>query len=350
MVPGSARQVGWGAGVLLAGAAAVALWPPPGSALGRSTPADPGAEAVVLRENPSLEVPRGKAPWSAQEDFRAAFPVTVDGELNHLALTTVTLLPGETVVLGVPAGSTVEHSAGRTSPRGPGQVAWVAPDQPGIHALSIRDGEGAEVRVTLLVAHSARSIQGGVLGGYRIGAYRSEPLGGNPAYLPPTGFVEVRPADHDVRVSPHFTLGEFLCKQPGNPKFVVVSTPLLVKLELILEAVNQSGIPAEGLTVMSGYRTPFYNRSIGNTTDYSRHLWGDAADVYVDEDGDGEMDDLNGDGVRNIADARFLARIVEDLAREAPPGYPLGGMASYRRNPAHGPFLHVDARGNRARW
>ena len=47
---------------------------------------------------------------------------------------------------------------------------------------------------------------------------------------------------------------------------------------------------------MSGYRTPFYNRSIGNQTRFSRHVYGDAADIYADDDGDGKMDDLDGDG------------------------------------------------------
>jgi hypothetical protein len=99
---------------------------------------------------------------------------------------------------------------------------------------------------------------------------------------------------------------------------------------------------------MSGFRTPAYNASIGNTTIYSRHLWGDAADVYVDADGDGRMDDLNGDGRHTVADARLLATWVEGL--EARKSWRPGGLASYRANAVHGPFVHVDARGTRARW
>jgi hypothetical protein len=32
------------------------------------------------------------------------------------------------------------------------------------------------------------------------------------------------------------------------------------------------------------------------------------------------------------------------------PTLPAGGMSIYRRNPVHGPFVHVDTRGYRARW
>jgi uncharacterized protein YcbK (DUF882 family) len=101
---------------------------------------------------------------------------------------------------------------------------------------------------------------------------------------------------------------------------------------------------------MSGFRTPWYNRAIGNTTDYSRHLWGDAADVYVDRDGDGDMDDLDGDGRVDLDDARILAAFVDQVERDAESHLPVGGMGLYRRNAAHGPFVHVDARGTRARW
>lgn len=37
-----------------------------------------------------------------------------------------------------------------------------------------------------------------------------------------------------------------------------------------------------------------------------RHQYGDAADVWVDKDGDGDMDDLNGDRKRDTRDARVM--------------------------------------------
>ena len=53
------------------------------------------------------------------------------------------------------------------------------------------------------------------------------------------------------------------------------------------QSERAAGIDASTFRILSGYRTPFYNRSIGNETHYSRHVYGDAADIYVDEDGDG---------------------------------------------------------------
>ena len=110
----------------------------------------------------------------------------------------------------------------------------------------------------------------------------------------------------------------------------------------------EKGDSAISLAVMSGFRTPAYNAAVGNTTVYSRHLWGDAADVYVDADGNGDMDDLNGDGRSDIQDARVLASWIEEAVASSP--VRSGGLAAYRRTAAHGPFVHVDARGVRARW
>ena len=102
---------------------------------------------------------------------------------------------------------------------------------------------------------------------------------------------------------------------------------------------------------MSGFRTPRYNASIGNRTTSSRHLFGGAADIYVDGDGDGWMDDLTGDGVVNFADAQELARLAEGLAAEGPETrWRPGGMGIYPANSVHGPFVHIDSRGYRARW
>ena len=77
-------------------------------------------------------------------------------------------------------------------------------------------------------------------------------------------------------------------------------------------------------------------------------MYGDAADIFVDADGDGKMDDLTGDGRVTLADARWLAGVAERV--EATHPSLTGGIGIYRANGAHGPFVHVDVRGNRARW
>ena len=76
------------------------------------------------------------------------------------------------------------------------------------------------------------------------------------------------------------------------------------------------------MAVMSGFRTPQYNATGGDTTgrdELSRHMFGDASDVFVDNDGDGRMDDLNGDGRIDYRDAQVIVagghRTAESLDR-----------------------------------
>jgi uncharacterized protein YcbK (DUF882 family) len=125
---------------------------------------------------------------------------------------------------------------------------------------------------------------------------------------------------------------------------------MLIKLETLLEASNERGWKADTFFVMSGFRTPYYNRSIGNTTSTSRHLYGGAADIWIDHDGDGQMDDLNRDGKINRQDARVLADLAESLSERGGRDWPAGGIGIYNATAAHGPFLHIDARGYKARW
>ena len=66
------------------------------------------------------------------------------------------------------------------------------------------------------------------------------------------------------------------------------------------------------------------------------------------EDGDGWMDDINRDGRRDVGDARYFAEAAERVEREHPSL--IGGIGIYRPGPGHGPFVHVDTRGFRARW
>lgn len=288
---------------------------------------------------------------------RAPFHLLVGNEPIRYDVKAVAVLPGEELKLeATPATQNAEGAYEARDASGPllsgsaGSWTWTAPTEPGIHPLEVSSATGATIRLNVLVMHPKEHVEDGALHGYAIGEYRQRPLRGNPAYLPPSGFVEVSPDDHDVLVSPHFTLGQFLCKQEGEPRFLAVSEPLVDKLEAVLAAVNRAGHDAPTLHVMSGFRTPAYNRAIGNKTVYSRHLWGDAADVFVDTDVDGEMDDLNGDGRVDLRDGRVLFGIVEALEASGGADVRPGGLGLYRRNAVHGPFVHVDARGHAARW
>ena len=53
-------------------------------------------------------------------------------------------------------------------------------------------------------------------------------------------------------------------------------------MELILQRLNAKGYRCDSFHVMSGYRTPYYNKAIGNVK-YSRHIYGGAADIFIDE-------------------------------------------------------------------
>ncbi|MBN2468369.1 MAG: hypothetical protein JXD19_09495, partial [Deltaproteobacteria bacterium] len=168
---------------------------------------------------------------------------------------------------------------------------------------------------------------------------------------PPNGFIEVTKENEEALVSPHFRLKQFVCKQNGGyPKYVVLQERLLVKLELILERMNARGFSSTTFHVMSGYRTPYYNKLIGNGR-YSRHLWGGAADIFIDENPQDEMmDDLNHDGAIDRRDADVLADIIEELFQEPEYESLKGGLGRYKKKGTRGPFVHVDVRGSRTRW
>jgi uncharacterized protein YcbK (DUF882 family) len=125
---------------------------------------------------------------------------------------------------------------------------------------------------------------------------------------------------------------------------------MLLKLERLLAEAREAGIQVETIYVMSGYRTPFYNEAIGNQTINSRHTHADAADIYVDLDRDGRMDDLDGSGSVAVGDARHMAALVEGLVGQDWYRPFVGGLGTYGPAPHRGPFIHVDTRGFQARW
>jgi hypothetical protein len=198
----------------------------------------------------------------------------------------------------------------------------------------------------------AREMKNGLLNGYRIGTYPSMPAKPNPQYAAPAGFIEVTRENQDTKVSPHFELKQFLCKEDTSkafPKYVVLKERLPLKLEAVLALVNALGFDADTLHVMSAYRTPYYNRAIGDVK-YSMHQWGSAADVYVDPAKKERMEDLNRDGRIDVEDAKFLYDRIEEMLAIKGFRELQGGMGFYPATAAHPPFVHVDVRGTAARW
>ena len=173
------------------------------------------------------------------------------------------------------------------------------------------------------------------------------------AYANPAGFIQVTPQNEDTYVSAHFRLRDFLTHDQPNvwPKYIVLQLKLVDKLELILEDLAAHGVDVSGVKVMSGFRTPQYNQTGGNTQGraaLSRHMYGDAADIYIDSNHDGVMDDLNHDG-RITSDDSKVILAAEERVEAAHPEL-VGGGGIYPAGPGHGPFIHIDTRGYRARW
>jgi uncharacterized protein YcbK (DUF882 family) len=192
----------------------------------------------------------------------------------------------------------------------------------------------------------------GRIGSYLIGFWPGERgRVTSKAYSNPNAFIEVTPENQDSLVSDHFRLRDFLTHDQAKvwPKYLVLRPELVDKLELVIADLNNRGTLVRHMRVMSGFRTPQYNGGGGEgRSGVSRHMYGDAADVFVDNDGNGRMDDLNQDGRVDHRDARVILDAVERIERQNPTL--AGGVGVYRANSAHGPFAHVDVRGWRARW
>src|SRR5437868_5789357 len=130
-----------------------------------------------------------------------------------------------------------------------------------------------------------------------------------------SAYRDVARANETTRVTPHFTLKQFVCKEDTTktyPKYVVLTERLPLKLEIVLEHVNAIGFAADTLHVMSAYRTPYYNHAIGDVR-YSMHQWGSAADIYVDPQHRDRMEDLNHDGRVDAGDSKLLFDEIEQL-------------------------------------
>jgi hypothetical protein len=249
------------------------------------------------------------------------------------------------------SGYVARPTGGQLVALGVGRWSWTSPTAPGLYPIKVVAPDGSDaVKLEAFVVTPYERLQGDLLNGYRIGRYPEKPFKGLTGCGPPAGFVEVTRENEDVLVSPHFHLGQFLCKEPcDSRRYIVLNERLLLALEYVLKEVNEAGLRATTLHIMSGYRTPAYNRSLGNVR-YSMHQYGAAADIFIDENGDGVMDDLNGDGRSDIRDAEVLYRLVDKAAARPEAQGLIGGLGKYPPTASHGPFVHVDVRERKARW
>jgi uncharacterized protein YcbK (DUF882 family) len=270
------------------------------------------------------------------------------------AVRVIVQAPGDTLTApdSLPAGAQLRYGASPTdtaaapTPRGPGVWNLMVAIKGAVRSVP-------DLNVLTLVPLSEK--RSGRIGTYLIGSWPYEKGGRprSPQYAPPRGLVRVTPDNLNLQVSEHFRLRDFVTKGQVNvwPKYVAMSPRLLDKLELTIQELNASGIPAQHVGTISGFRTPNYNAEGGNTGGrgaLSRHMYGDAMDWYVDNDRNGSMDDLNKDGRVNKEDGRVIGKAAERVEKKYPDL--IGGIGLYSPTGAHDGFVHIDTRGYRARW
>ena len=291
------------------------------------------------------------APQTAYiNDAMLSFLSPLRGASGDLRFTTQT--PGAPIVKA-PAGTTAVLSQGEEEV----SSSFTAPSDPGIYNLAVKVQQATravkDFNVITLVPFSEK--RSGKIGLYYLGSWPYE-RGGQPKtanYANPSGFIEVTPQNADTYVSTHFRLRDFLTKNQPNvwPKYLLLNPKLLDKLELTIQELQRSGVRVEHVTIMSGFRTPSYNVGGGNTqgrANLSRHMYGDASDIFIDNDRNGSMDDLNHDGRVDPRDAQVVGDAAERVERKHPSL--VGGIGVYSACCGHGPFTHIDVRGYRARW
>lgn len=121
----------------------------------------------------------------------------------------------------------------------------------------------------------------------------------------------------DEKISKNFKMSEFACHDGSvTPDDIKVNIRMLVRL--ILQPLRDK--VKKPIKIMSGYRSPAYNRKIKGAT-HSQHLTGRAADITIEG---------------------MLPEEVADLIERE---YSPGGLGRYPG------FTHVDIRpGRKSRW
>ena len=227
---------------------------------------------------------------------------------------------------------------------GPNSIAVYAPENAGFYSLVLSNNKTS--KRLLVIVKKPFNANNKQLNNYQIGLYPA-PYKGYTQYSAPNGFIEIFEKDLSRQLTPHVQVKNVICKQlSGFPKYLYVNNDGLMMLEELLTFVQNEGIKVSKFAFISGYRTPHYNRSIGNGK-HSRHQYGDAFDLYIDEDGDGRMDDLDGDGKLTVADVDVLYKVFEKFQKQSRYN---GGIGRYKPASHHGGFVHIDNRGFTARW
>jgi len=275
----------------------------------------------------------------------SAFLLAVDGEELPGPRTSFVVMPGDSILVSAPGASSWSFDAGVPRHAEGNAVRWTAPRSNGVFFVSVA-GDSAVQTYTVIVPVETCRWRTETLNSFLIGSYGRP---GDRSRLPPY-FIELSSADVGARLSSHFTLGEFLGHVDGDfPQYMALDLALVDKLEAVLQAVEAVYPEAADIDIMSGFRTPAYNGAIGNETDFSMHLYGKAADVWIEGfPPNNLMDDIDRNKRVDVCDGEFLVDLVRRI--EAGGGICVGGASAYRWTAQHGPFVHIDVRGRPAFW
>lgn len=221
----------------------------------------------------------------------------------------------------------------------------LSPLEAGFYELLVTRG-GVTQRITsprLAVLVPFELKLGSTLNGYSIGRYPAE-WSKDQAAERPAGFAQVTKAQLDLPLTRHIKVRDFLTHDSQTiwPRYIAVDPRVLDKLELVLREISRRRGEETldyHLNVHSGFRTPAHNAGVEGAARDSRHLYGDAADVAIDADGDGRMTIFDAYQVESAVDW------VEKLHPEL-----VGGLGVYSSRGFPTPYTHIDARGTRARW
>lgn len=116
----------------------------------------------------------------------------------------------------------------------------------------------------------------------------------------------------NVKVSDHFKVKEFACKDGSDVVFI--SPELVDKIEKVRVHFGKA------VHVNSGYRTPTYNKKVGGATQ-SQHCYGMACDIHI-----------------RFVKPKDIASYLETIMGNK------GGIGIYKN------FVHVDVREKKSRW
>jgi uncharacterized protein YcbK (DUF882 family) len=283
----------------------------------------------------------------------SVMPLSLSLATNHYepfmvkpGINSLVVMPETTHKVRINNNITILDSATWLSQQSAEDYLIKAPKTPGFYQIKTQHESYGSGMLQLIVKTPIDTARVKQINGFQINQY-PKPYKGLAQYSQPQGLIEINKALESRYLSDLVQVKDVMCKQrSGYPKYLLVDTEGLKMLDELYAYLRAQGLKFTRFSFISGYRTPYYNRMIGNGA-HSRHLYGDAFDLYIDENGDHRMDDLNQDGRQDKKDIDYLYQLflafLKDNNRK-------GGVGKYLPNSRHGGFVHIDNRGFNARW